>query len=122
MIMSATEQQTDLAIQTAEGRELLALIHANELDPDDADSLSCCLFGRGLEALPLELLRRIWRSVKIDHEERDRRANPKPGTCWQCGGNTYTDSMECRPCREGMTRHRYARHEARAWGGRGEGW
>jgi hypothetical protein len=38
MIMSATvqEQQTELAIQTAEGRELLALIHTHELDPDDA--------------------------------------------------------------------------------------
>ena len=122
--MSATvqEQQTELAIQTAEGRELLALIHTHELDPDDAESLCECLFGRGLEALPLELLRRIWRSVKIAHEEREWRANPKPGTCWQCGGNTYTDSMECRACHEGVSQRRYARHEAQAWGGRGEGW
>lgn len=97
----------NFANTTDEGRELLAEIRADEMEW--ADLHSRVLFFRKVDELDLIRLRRVVSDAKCLRRERERRANPTPGHCWQCGNSTGGTSIECRPCHEGMTPHAYGR-------------
>jgi hypothetical protein len=62
------------------------------------------------EELPLKLMQRIWHNLKAEREEGERQAHPQPGTCWQCRGDTFTDSVECRVCHESYSRPLSGKH------------
>src|SRR2546423_14157463 len=82
---------------------------ASPKEREVANINSRAVYGRGINELDLLRLKTMWRGIQIERRERDRRANPTPGTCWQCGSPTGSTSSECRPCHEGMTPHTYGR-------------
>jgi hypothetical protein len=97
----------DPANTTDEGRALLAEIRDNEME--GANITSRAVYGRSVGELDLIRLRKIVAGVKYERRERERRQNPTPGTCWQCGCTVAAGGSECRPCHEGLTPAQYAR-------------
>jgi hypothetical protein len=101
--ITGEEMQATATIQQDELTALISKIKGNSLaEQEYAETLSQCLYRRSIDELDLERAKSLWQDLRIERQERYNRANPTPGTCWQCGISTGTNATECRPCHEGF--------------------
>jgi hypothetical protein len=94
------------ATATLQQDELTALITKlkgnNQSELEQAECISQVLYSRSIDELDLSRAKSLWRTVRIEREEMAERGNTPPGTCFQCGGPTHSDSIEHRHCHEGF--------------------
>jgi heterodisulfide reductase subunit C len=95
--------QATASLQQDELTALIANIKGNsQSELEEAECVSQVLYSRSVDELDFMRAKEIWHTVRIERAERYDRAHHTPGTCWQCGINTGSDSTECRPCHEGF--------------------
>jgi hypothetical protein len=101
------------ATATLQQDELTALITKlkgnNQSELEQAECISQVLYSRSIDELDLSRAKSLWRTVRIEREEMAERGNTPPGTCFQCGGPTLSDSIEHRHCHEGFGPQEYSR-------------
>ena len=102
MSATATAQETK-AIDTEEGRALLAKIKSDAVYLETANSFSECLYGgRLIDELDLPRLKYVWICTLDEREEFERQANPTTGYCFECGVKLGGTSSQCGACKEGI--------------------